>query len=73
VYENKPEQLEKLEASEDEPSLSDLVQKWLERTPGLEGDFNFPVRYKETIDKIMDDNLRKVQVREISDVPALIR
>ena len=26
VYEDKPEQLEKLEASEDEPSLSDLVQ-----------------------------------------------
>lgn len=64
VYEDKPEQLEKLEASEDEPSLSDLVQAWLERTPGLGDDFNFPVRYKATIDKIMAESLEKIEAEE---------
>merc|ERR1719431_2486110 len=64
VYESHPEQLEKLVATEDEPSLSDLVQAWLERTPGLEGDFNFPVRYKATIDKIMAESLGKIEAEE---------
>jgi len=35
VYEKNPEQLKELIASEEEPSLSDLIQAWLERTPGL--------------------------------------
>jgi len=64
VYESRPEQLEKLVATEDEPSLSDLVQAWLERTPGLEGDFNFPARYKATIDKIMAESLEKIEAEE---------
>lgn len=39
-----------------EPSLSDLVQKWLERTPGLELDgFNFWGKFKEATDKLLKD------------------
>ena len=40
------------------------MQAWLERTPGLEGDFNFPVRYKATIDKIMAESLGKIEAEE---------
>jgi len=64
VYENKPEEYEKLVASEREPSLSDLIQTWLERTPGLGDDFNFPARYKVAIDKILKENLEKIEAEE---------
>lgn len=36
VFGDKPKLIDKLISSENEPSLCDLVQKWLERTPGLE-------------------------------------
>lgn len=64
VYEDKPEELSKLVASEQEPSLSDLVQGWLERTPGLGDDFNFPAKFKATIDKIMAESLQKIEAEE---------
>ena len=62
VYENKPTEIEQLEASEEEPSLSYLVQKWLERTPGLGDEFNFAQKYKDTIDKILKENLDKIEM-----------
>merc|ERR1711974_129734 len=62
--EKNPEQLKKLIASEEEPSLSDLVQAWLERTPGLGDEFNFPKRYKEAIDKILAESLEKVEAEK---------
>ena len=40
------------------------TQAWLERTPGLGDDFNFPVRYKATIDKIMAESLEKIEAEE---------
>merc|ERR1719284_1347751 len=61
VYEKNPEQLKELIASEEEPSLSDLIQAWLERTPGLGDEFNFPERYKETIDKILAESWQKIE------------
>lgn len=61
VYEDKPEELSALEKSEDEPSLSDVVQRWLERTPGLSEDFNFAAKYKEAIDKIMAESFQQIQ------------
>jgi len=65
VYEDLPDQLKELEKSEEEPSLSELVQKWLERTPGLSEDsFDFPCRYKEVIEEEMD----KMQ-KEIDEAP----
>lgn len=34
-----PEQMERARASETEPSLLDLVEHWLERTPGVNTDW----------------------------------
>lgn len=43
-----------IEDSEKKPSLSDLVQKWLERTPGLEMDgFNFWGKFEESVEKLL--------------------
>uniref|UniRef100_A0A336LNM4 Tryptophan 2,3-dioxygenase n=1 Tax=Culicoides sonorensis TaxID=179676 RepID=A0A336LNM4_CULSO len=45
-----------LEDSENQPSLSDLVQKWLERTPGLEEDgFNFWGKFQESTEKLLNE------------------
>jgi len=64
VYEDKPDELAALEASEDEPGLSDVVQRWLERTPGLHCDFNFAVKYKEAIDKILVESLELIEAED---------
>lgn len=61
VYEDRPEQLQALVESEEEPSLSDVLQAWLERTPGLEEDFNFHQKYEETINRIMAENLTQIE------------
>jgi len=61
VYEERPEELSNLEKSETEPSLSDVVQRWLERTPGLSEDFNFAAKYQETIEKILDESLKQIE------------
>ena len=37
-------------------------QKWLERTPGLEGDFNFAAKYEEAINKILAESLEQIEV-----------
>uniref|UniRef100_U5EUL1 Tryptophan 2,3-dioxygenase n=1 Tax=Corethrella appendiculata TaxID=1370023 RepID=U5EUL1_9DIPT len=42
--------------SETEPSLCDLIQKWLERTPGLELDgFNFWGKFRECVEKLLQE------------------
>ena len=47
--------MERLKASEEESSLSECVQRWLERTPGLEEDgFDFPLKFREAVDAIFD-------------------
>lgn len=52
-----------LEKSETDPSLSDLVQKWLERTPGLEEDgFNFWGKFKESTEKLLNDREQSAMV-----------
>lgn len=49
--------------SEVEPSLLALVQKWLERTPGLEDEgFNFWGKFKAAVDKMIGDQLEDAQV-----------
>ncbi|GLV35214.1 vermilion [Carabus blaptoides fortunei] len=43
--------IDAIKDSEQEPSLSDLVQRWLERTPGLElNGFNFWGKYRKAVD-----------------------
>jgi len=61
VYEDKPEEISALVASEEEPSLSEVVQRWLERTPGLESDFDFASKYKEAVDNIMKEAMQEIE------------
>lgn len=54
---------ESLSSSELEPSLSDLVQKWLERTPGLEANgFNFWQKFQESVHRLLNDEEQKAMV-----------
>src|SRR5690349_16364578 len=56
VFGSEPESLTAIMKSETEPSLCDLVQKWLERTPGLEVDgFNFWGKFKDAVDNLLDE------------------
>lgn len=56
VFASDPKAVEKLAGTETEPSLADLVQKWLERTPGLEVDgFNFWGKFQESVEKLLAD------------------
>jgi len=46
-----------------EPSLFQLVNKWLERTPGLErSGFNFFEKFKHSVQAMLDENLAFAQV-----------
>jgi len=63
VFGDDPQALESLEASVTEPSLSDLVQKWLERTPGLEIDgFDFWGKFKESVNELLAEKERSAMV-----------
>lgn len=50
------ESTERVIKSEEDPSLSDLLQKWLERTPGLEVDgFDFWHKFQQSVEKLLSD------------------
>lgn len=54
-----------LKRSEEEPSLCDLVQRWLERTPGLEEhSFNFWLQYQRTVDALIKDQMKEAEATE---------
>lgn len=56
-----------LETSEKEPSLTDLVQSWLERTPGLELEgFNFWGKYQKAVNVLLEDQTKLAMVMLIS-------
>jgi hypothetical protein len=49
--------------SEEEPSLCDLVQRWLERTPGLEeSGFNFWAKYEAAVSQLLQVEQKAAQV-----------
>jgi len=51
-----------IEKSENEPSLKDLVQRWLERTPGLELDgFNFWGKYQKAVERLLTEQRELAQ------------
>ncbi|KAI5738228.1 hypothetical protein M8J77_004363 [Diaphorina citri] len=55
VFHSNSEHLVALELSEQEPSLLNLVEKWLERTPGLEKDgFDFWTKYQRGVQQMLD-------------------
>lgn len=52
-----------IEKSETEPSLVDLVQKWLERTPGLETEgFDFWGKYQSAVQNLLKEQEKSVDV-----------
>lgn len=54
IFGRDPKAIEAIKRSEEEHSLSSLVQKWLTRTPGLEAhDFDFWGKYKRSVEKML--------------------
>ncbi|CAB4062521.1 TDO2 [Lepeophtheirus salmonis] len=54
VFDYNPEYKKELQDVETSDTLSSTIQKWLERTPGLEKDeFDFMNKYKETVNEIL--------------------
>lgn len=54
VFGNDAQALNAIINSENEPSLLELVQRWLERTPGLEEDgFNFWAKFQDSVDQFL--------------------
>lgn len=63
VFGDNDNAIEQLTASEDDPSLCDLVQKWLERTPGLEKNgFDFWNKFKANVYNLLDGEEQKAMV-----------
>lgn len=49
-----PKCIEAIKESESQPSLFELIQNWLERTPGLEEDgFNFLAKYEAAVNEML--------------------
>lgn len=62
--------LEALEKSENEPSMLELIQKWLERTPGLEKDgFNFWAKFEASVEKFLAQQVQAAMVRILYLLP----
>lgn len=63
VFARDPEAVEAIKRSEEEPSLSTLVQSWLSRTPGLEvHDFDFWGKYKRSTEKMLAEQEQAIHV-----------
>lgn len=67
VFGDEPEVCKNIMKSEEEPSLQNLVSRWLERTPGLEEKgFNFWKKYKMAVDSILTQEYREAEVTDLS-------
>lgn len=56
-----------LEESEKAVSLLRLIEKWLERTPGLEqGTYHFWTEYEKAVEKMLQENKREIEEDPIS-------
>ena len=71
MFGNDPVALEMLRRSEEEPSLCELVQRWLERTPGLEeNSYNFWARYQKSVGGILEGQKCEAEASENADLKA---
>lgn len=71
VFGDEPEIYKRIIASEKEPSLLDLLSKWLERTPGLEEHgFNFWKKYQRSVYGILDEQHREAEEEQNEDLRA---
>nr|Q2LD53.1 RecName: Full=Tryptophan 2,3-dioxygenase; Short=TDO; AltName: Full=Tryptamin 2,3-dioxygenase; AltName: Full=Tryptophan oxygenase; Short=TO; Short=TRPO; AltName: Full=Tryptophan pyrrolase; AltName: Full=Tryptophanase [Mayetiola destructor]ABC69733.1 vermilion [Mayetiola destructor] len=69
VFGDDAKSLDMLTASEDEPSLCDLVQKWLERTPGLEeSGFNFYQKFRSNVYELLDREEQKAKMQPLEHI-----
>lgn len=58
AFGNESAAMEAILKSESEPSMLDLIQKWLERTPGLETDgFNFWAKFQASVEKFLAEQV----------------
>nr|CAD7568540.1 unnamed protein product [Timema californicum] len=70
VFGNDAEAIRAIERSEEEPSLAQLVQQWLERTPGLEAEgFNFWGKYHRAVQVLLREHRRLAEVRSMPSKP----
>lgn len=61
TYERSAEIEKLILESEDSPSLFDVVEKWLERTPGLEENgFNFWKKLEDSFRQMVDDQIKVI-------------
>jgi tryptophan 2,3-dioxygenase len=71
VFADDEEKLSEIVKSENEPTLCELVQRWLERTPGLEEDgFNFWGKFQDSVKALLDEKetqAKKEDNEEVSD------
>lgn len=57
--------IQRIKASEDEDSLCDLLEAFLEQTPGLENpEFNFWEKYKRTVMEMLDASQEQARLAE---------
>jgi tryptophan 2,3-dioxygenase len=64
VFGSDEEALSALRLSEEEPTLSELVERWLERTPGLEPQgFDFWGKYERAVTNMLDLHRQKAEVK----------
>lgn len=63
VFEMDKATLDEIKKSENEPSLSDLIEEWLERTPGLDvNGFNFWGKYTTNVESLLQQYYEKAMV-----------
>ena len=64
VFGSEPEAVEAIKRSENDPSLTELVQRWLERTPGLEmNGFNFWGKFKDSVEELLNVKEEQAKVK----------
>lgn len=57
-----PKCIQAIKQSESEPSLFQLIERWLERTPGLkEDEFNFLAKYEYAVNTMLEDERRIIR------------
>lgn len=65
VFGDEQTTLQALQESEEQPSLADLVQRWLERTPGLEvKGFNFWAKFHKAVTLMLNEQMEKINVEK---------
>lgn len=63
AFGNNTKAIEAIKESLEQPSLSDLIQGWLERTPGLEEvGFNFWGKYQKVVELMLEQQRKKGEI-----------